>query len=119
MAPTVSVIYTVQGIDANGCTDTAMVLVKVDLCSGLTEEINPNESELLVFPNPVKDRFTIRGNKNEKLILINQLGEVLVKIDLDENGLFECDLKGVKPALYFLIRYEKSVNAARKIVVTD
>lgn len=119
VAPTVSVIYTVQGIDANGCKDTAMVLVKVDLCSGLSEETIPNESELLVFPNPVKDKFTIRGNKNEKLILINQLGEVLVKIELDENGLFECDLKGVKPALYFLIKSEKSVNAAKKIVITD
>lgn len=119
VAPTVSVIYTVQGIDANGCMDTAMVLVKVDLCSGFSEEINPDEHELMVFPNPVKDKLTIRGNKTEKLILINQLGEILVSINLDEDGLFELDLRDIKPALYFLIGPEIPFNKAKKVIVID
>lgn len=119
VAPTVSVIYTVQGIDANGCMDTAMVLVKVDLCSGLSEETHTNENELLVFPNPAKDKFAILGLKNKKLTLINQFGETVIKIELDENGLFEFHLQGVKPGMYFLIGFNMPTNTAKKVIVTD
>ena len=118
VAPTVSVIYTVQGIDANGCMDTAMVLVKVDLCSGLSEETLANENELLVFPNPANDKLTIHGLKNKKLTLINQFGILIRLVELDENGVCVFDLNGVTPGMYFLIESEMSFNTAKKILVS-
>ncbi len=50
--------YTVTGTDANGCSSTATVMVRVELCTGV-EEIAATDSEVLVYPNPSQGTYRI------------------------------------------------------------
>jgi hypothetical protein len=55
--PTVTANYTVTGVDANGCENTAVLSQSVSACSGLNES---NYSSLVqIYPNPVNEILNI------------------------------------------------------------
>ncbi|HEU4719079.1 MAG TPA: glycine-rich protein, partial [Bacteroidia bacterium] len=60
------VVYTYT--DMNGCSDTAMVPVTVNLCAGVDDISSPGA--LNIFPNPTNGVFTLAVNANEKNLLI-------------------------------------------------
>jgi hypothetical protein len=50
----------VIGTDANGCTDTAYVSVKVNACTGLMES---QQSLITIYPNPSTGKFTVKSER--------------------------------------------------------
>jgi hypothetical protein len=54
-------IYTVNGVDANGCENVSNTLsLKVDKCVGVSE--NSKQTGVSVYPNPGTGEFTIKTN---------------------------------------------------------
>lgn len=60
VSPTVNTTYTVTGTSSLGCTNTNTVSVTVSTCTGLYEQV-ANELPFSIYPNPAKDRITIKA----------------------------------------------------------
>jgi hypothetical protein len=60
ISPLADTSYTVTGFSPQGCSDTAIATVHVDLCTGIPEVSKP--SPLRVYPNPVTDYLYVDGD---------------------------------------------------------
>jgi len=82
VTPTVSATYTVTGIEASGCSDTATITQTVINCntaSGITKFRQSNE-QLMVYPNPANSNITIQSNTElGSIIIYNYLGENILQ----------------------------------------
>jgi len=67
VTPTVTTLYTVAGIDANGCVNTATVTQVVTNCgaAGIVRYLD-NDNQVLIYPNPSNGVFSIETNAIEK-----------------------------------------------------
>jgi len=54
-----NVNYTVEGTDANGCRNTAVITIKVNSCIGIEE---PEANPISVYPNPASQQLTLNTN---------------------------------------------------------
>lgn len=110
--------YTVTGTDNNGCTGTASISVKVNACTGLNEYKNGSNLELHVYPNPNTGEFTIQSNQDFSLNLVNELGQVIKTISLNELNSHKQNISNLAAGIYFMTG-EKDLNKVnQKIVVT-
>lgn len=87
LAPTFITTYTVNGMDANGCYNSATITQLVTSCLGM------NEQQLSVsygvYPNPNKGEFTIAynsTNENMQVEIFNGIGQLVTKFTLNENS---------------------------------
>jgi|GEM_PF-2047677 len=63
--PVVTTTYHVEGTAANGCADTASVVITVEDCAGL-EELSA-QAALTLFPNPAGESFSMMHTSPEAL----------------------------------------------------
>ena len=110
--------YTVIGTGANGCQNTATVAVKVNACTGL-QELNSNLNSLNIYPNPNNGEFTLSSTNTVKLAVINQLGQVIKNIELNENNAYQSKLSGLSSGIYFVKDLSNEQNNAIKIIVNN
>ncbi|MEI6019869.1 MAG: T9SS type A sorting domain-containing protein [Bacteroidota bacterium] len=110
--------YSVIGIGANGCQNTATVSIKVNACTGL-QELSNGVNSLNIYPNPNNGEFTLSASSAVKLAVINQLGQVIKNIDLNENNGFQNKLSGLSSGIYFVKDLGNEQNNAIKIIVNN
>ena len=76
--PAVTTTYTVTGTNADGCSNTATVVVTIS--TGINE-VDAALSDLNIYPNPAIDQFTIEFssslNTQIEIYLFNSLGQKL------------------------------------------
>ena len=85
VSPIVTTTYSVMGIDANGCSNTAFITQSVNLCTGLNTFAEPSDVNITIYPNPVNEILNIvvtisidlTGIKKHKLELINAFGQIV------------------------------------------
>jgi hypothetical protein len=104
--------YTVTGADVNGCSSPATVSVTVNLCTGIQSLTVLNS--ISVFPNPNNGDFTIQSQKADGINVINELGQVIETIKLNEENNFSFNVRGLSSGIYFLVG--KTVK--QKVIVT-
>jgi hypothetical protein len=77
---TASEAFTVTGTDNNGCTDTKVLNQQVNPCTELRERF-ANGQSIQVYPNPFKDRISIKteSGAQKEIEIVNMLGEVVFK----------------------------------------
>jgi hypothetical protein len=115
--PTVTDTYTVTGTDANGCDNTASVLVSVSACTGM-QQSGVLSSEFVVYPNPNNGDFTISltgSNKNPSVEIYNTIGKLVYKDVLTaEKNNFNTNLAA---GIYFINVIDNGkVIATRKLI---
>jgi hypothetical protein len=93
--------YTVQGTDANGCMNTATIQVRVSACIGI-EEMNTTANNISIYPNPNNGEFNISSKENVNLQLINELGQVVMELKLNEVNQRTAYIKGLANGAYYL-----------------
>ena len=71
VSPTVQTTYTVDGTDANGCTNSATITQDVSLCTGVTTLSNDATTKL--YPNPNNGLFVIELTTVSKVTVTNAL----------------------------------------------
>ncbi len=77
VSPTITTTYTVIGTDANGCQNNSVLTQSVNLCAGINNLTNSNNS-IILFPNPSSSNVTIQTNYEIKNISIfNTLGALV------------------------------------------
>jgi hypothetical protein len=109
--------YTVTGSNANGCSNTAEVSVKVDACTGISE--SGVFSSLKIYPNPTHGLFMIQNPVKENTISVSVydvVGNLVYTSSAITDGM-TIDIQQQAKGLYFvhLIQNEKTVEI-RKLI---
>lgn len=107
--------YSVTGTDANGCVKGAAISIDVKLCTGLNELLVNNDL-ISVYPNPSTGSFNIQSDVNMNLNVVNQLGQVVKTVSLDDTHK-QVTVSGLADGVYFITGENKGSVVNKKIVV--
>ncbi len=101
--PTTATIltYTLNGTSAQGCEANTVFLFNVSSCTGI-EESKTNNVFVNIYPNPSQGNFTIETGKEMQLKLINQLGQIVEVIQLNEKNNYKTSLSNLSNGVYFI-----------------
>lgn len=96
--PSATQTYTVTGIDANACSDTATIEVVVNLCLGMEDISSPL---FTAYPNPNKGVFTVEAMQPVTLTVYNAQGEEAGSYNVAA-GRHQVDLSAQQSGIYFV-----------------
>jgi len=117
VSPSATVVYTVTGIDANGCSDTSSVQQRVSNCLGIESIDADTESSLSIFPNPNAGEFSVSSASNADLLIVNELGQTVQRIELNGSNNRETKVNGLSSGIYFIRSVNTNYNVSKKLVV--
>ena len=117
VSPTTTTIYSVMGTDSLGCKDSAGYMVTVSLCTGINNLAKTNFL-LQANPNPNNGDFSVRSDVAIKLEILNELGQIVQYLTLDENNNYRSNVSGLSSGVYFVIGNHDGQIVRNKIVVT-
>lgn len=117
VTPTINTNFTVTGTDANGCTNTTTLQLKVIACTGIAQLNGSENYDVNIYPNPNNGQFTVKSDVAIRLNLINDLGQLIKTIDLTETNSKQIELTDLPTGIYFLIGRIGDANINQKIVV--
>ncbi|MCC6372314.1 MAG: T9SS type A sorting domain-containing protein [Bacteroidia bacterium] len=109
--------YSVVGVNAQGCSSSATVTVRVNACNGISES-NAQVAKLELYPNPNSGEFKISYNSAVNLSLVNELGQVVKTISLDETNNYTYSVTGLANGIYLINGETQGRKINQKIVVT-
>lgn len=107
--------FIVTGTDANGCEAKGTVALNVSNCTGLKELSGQNP--LSIYPNPNKGEFTISYNQNIQLDLVNELGQLVKTISLNDQNNRTVSVNEIAPGIYFIMGNSNEGQLIQKIIV--
>lgn len=106
ISPTVTSTYSVSGTSIAGCIKTATFTQNVSTCTSLPEQLN---SEILIYPNPVKTNLQVINMPVgiSKLKIYDVVGNCVLETDGEHlpnsaDGEVKVDCSQFKPGIYFL-----------------
>jgi hypothetical protein len=102
--------FTLIGISANGCTNSAVFTQSVSTCMGF-DQISKEEFDLTVYPNPFNGIINISSDNKIEVEIFNILGSKIYT-SVIENGKTEIDLSVQSKGIYFI----KIGSVTRKII---
>ncbi len=105
--------------DGNGCTNTAISSILVEVCSGISE--NENELSVMVYPNPNTGNFTVYFPKdfNEEAVLkiFNNIGqEIFIEQITKGTTLTTVNLENISRGIYLMTITAKDKKSTAKII---
>lgn len=112
VSPLQTTVYAVTVTDISGCSATARRTVSADACTGI-RTYSAAASQLLVYPNPATDGFTIKSSAPVSGMIINLLGQPVQAFTLVAEQAFAQRFNGLTAGIYFI----KTENASIKLIV--
>nr|MDQ3049140.1 SBBP repeat-containing protein [Bacteroidota bacterium] len=94
---TFPVVYTYS--DSNSCVNSDTALITVSPCTGIEQQ--ETENQIVLFPNPAKDKTSIIVMANMHLSMFNGVGQNLGEWLL-ERGRHDISLENIPPGILFL-----------------
>lgn len=73
-------------------------LISVVATGGVNEK---SETAYEIFPNPVKDMLTVKGENISQVTIFNSLGQIVRKIECNDN-IVNINLDSMQPGIYFV-----------------
>ncbi len=114
--PTTGTTYTVRGTNNNGCKGSAQITIQVIVCTSL-ETIVANQTDFNVFPNPAQDEFYIQSNGPASVLLINEIGQTVRTITVNEANAYRAKVEGLSAGIYFVYAKNGASVFSQKIVI--
>lgn len=119
VSPTLTTSYTVTGTDLNGCANTATVSQNVSECTSINQMAFNNQKPVFqIFPNPNNGKFTVVSDQDIKLSIVNELGQLIRNINLDENNQHQIVMDEVANGVYFIFGTNNNTVVKQKIIVS-
>jgi hypothetical protein len=83
--------------------------------STIGEEVNMvmgNNTELSIYPNPVKSEATISYSKDvDRISILNIVGREIISYEVNaENGYLKINLSDLQPGVYFITAQSQGKN---------
>ena len=116
VSPTVTSYYTVNGVSNNCNSNTASILLTVNFCTSIDKN-GLIQNNISVYPNPNNGEFTIMSNEAISLDLINQLGQVVKVITLNETNNHQANISNVANGIYFIVGKGTNGSMNQKVIV--
>jgi hypothetical protein len=101
VSPTVTTTYTVNGSDANGCSNSTTIVQDVSLCTGINSSVVNQNSEIVLYPNPSIGLFVIEVNSTTYIEVVDVLGKTILKQQL-EVGKYDINITDYANGVYFI-----------------
>jgi hypothetical protein len=117
VAPTAQSTYTVEGTDANGCSNSTTIMQDVSLCTGIANN-SAASSLLIIYPNPNNGMFTVKSDTDMQLNITNALGQVVQVIDLSYTNNHEMTVNVLDNGVYFITGQNAKQSVELKVIVT-
>ncbi len=106
----ITYVYT----DTNSCTSQAIADIQVDICLSISSSIVP-EMVFEVFPNPFSSQITILSGSEDKVDVLNVLGETVYSSEI-VNKTTEINLSHLQNGVYFVKIYDGQNNRLKVMV---
>lgn len=114
-SPAFSTSYLVSGSTGTCSSAPVNVVVNVAICTAVNE-LSEQQYGLSVYPNPGNGTFTIKAVKELEINIVNELGQIVRKVNVGKENSFETKVTDLNSGVYFLT--EKNGRVVRtKIVV--
>lgn len=121
MSPISSNVYTCVGVDANNCENSSAVTVSVSICEGLSESYLNGDYK--VFPNPVKNKLTIRANNTRNadadVTVFDITGKQVLtqRLHFNGSGTAELNMEKLATGTYTIkLRNGQTTEASFKVI---
>ncbi len=118
ISPSVTSIYTVTGKDSNGCMNTSIITQNVSPCTDIAALNNSISGAVAMYPNPNNGEFSIASHVDVELSIINELGQVVKLISLNESNTRLVSISQLATGIYFVIGSSDNQIIKQKIIVS-
>ena len=117
ISPSSTIIFTVTGTDANGCSKEISITQEVVDCTSF-DNVLADKNQIVIYPNPSSGLFNVTtnsSNKNSSIEIYNLLAQKIVSISLDDKNTI--DLSDYPDGVYtaFII-IDNKLKASIKII---
>ena len=109
--------------DTNGCANTFVKVINVQLCSGI-DQINAIANGLSIYPNPANGAVSIQFSSNRKEIISINLMDVAGRTILAQNEAaaigenhYLMNLSGIAEGIYLITLQTKDALLKAKVVI--
>jgi hypothetical protein len=108
--------YTVVGFSTANCKDTTFIVIKTSRCVGINEEVS--STKLSIYPNPNSGKFVIVSEVPINLVLMNELGQIIRNLSINEQSNLKVDVSDLSEGIYFISGIGEATRVKQKIIVT-
>ncbi|MDI1354888.1 MAG: T9SS type A sorting domain-containing protein [bacterium] len=115
--PNNTTIYSVNGIDINGCQGSQLISVIVNACLGVSELTSGNQS-VLIYPNPSAGELTISSQSDISLKISNELGQEVKHIELSAQNGHVVSISDLASGIYMISGQNENGQVNQKVIVT-
>lgn len=115
--PFTSTMYTVDGVDENGCESGATIFQKVSECTGIERISEAGKTAIRIYPNPNNGLFNVSTDSEISLVLRNELGQVLQTVDLTTDNAHTASITIEKTGVYFVSGISAGMAFRQKVCV--
>lgn len=120
VSPSVSTNYIVNGTDANGCQNTAIITQSVSACVGINE-LQTNKINAEVYPNPNSGSINLvlqSLSGGDELEIYNSIGQLVLKYNITElKSVY--DLSKLSPGIYQLVIKQNAYGVYSKKIIRE
>lgn len=116
--PVTTTIYSLTAISAEGCLNDGTYTLVVSLCTGIDQHSQSSENLFQVYPNPATSEFVIKGDTYMELNIVNELGQLVKQITLNESNSYAVSVENLTAGIYFIQRQTNTGSIQKKIVIT-
>jgi hypothetical protein len=122
ISPTVTTTYTVTGINANGCSNTAIITQSVSTCAGL-EMLTSASANMFIYPNPTSGILNVEVETDvleaTTIEITNALGQVvLAPSPLERAGVRSFNISNFSNGIYFVKVITGNTQTIKRLVVS-
>ena len=108
--------YSINGTSGNGCLGTTSLQVKVNACTGI-DQVNVAKTPVLIYPNPSNGEINLTSQTDMKLVIVNELGQVVKSLTLDQSNDRAVLIKDLAKGVYFVVSQNSSDLVRERIVI--
>lgn len=114
VSPTVTMNYTVNGTDVNGCVNTSTISQGVSACAGVLALAN-SKDVVNVYPNPNNGCFFVEINTASHVVLTNIFGQVVLSETI-EAGVHCLNIQTQSSGIYLLNVVQATQNYTLRLI---